>query len=78
MKGISKDYIMEIGIPPINFILDDHKRNMIIMKGSLEMKDNHDKIFKKEALLQVTYLNENEEAGDIDEDGELMVQYYRV
>ncbi len=78
MSGVSKDLILELEIPAMNVNVNDQQRNQIILKAILEAKDVKNNVFSKKFDLVVNFLNENEVLGDIEEDGEVMVNYYRV
>jgi len=48
------------------------------VQSQLIAADGSKKIFQKEKTLVVTFYNENEQIGEIEEDGEVMVNYFRV
>lgn len=78
--GIEKDFMFELEIPPVNFKVTDQDRNPLILNAVCQITsaDENNKVFNFEAKMQVTFFNENENLGEIDEDGEVMVNYYRV
>ena len=42
MMGVSKDFMFEIMIPPVNFKLGDHERNPTILNAKLEITSADD------------------------------------
>ena len=35
-SGVSKDYLLELEIPPINANLDDHERNTVLLNAEIK------------------------------------------
>ena len=70
---------MELVLPPVNIKVDDRFRNVVVLEILFETKDStgtRNLKGRRELVLQI--VNENEQIGDIEEDGEVLENYFRV
>lgn len=79
MAGSEKGYMLEMEIPPMSFKVEDKERSQNVLDVHLVAKDKTGKsVIKKEAKLILHMINQDEKMGDIEEDGEVMENYFRV
>lgn len=73
LAGSEKGYMLEMEIPPMNFKVEDKERSQCVLDVNLTAQDKTgQKAIKKEAKLILHFINEDEQMGDIEEDGEVM------
>ena len=70
LAGSEKGFMLEIEIPPVDVKVADEERNICIPDAEFSAHDKSGKhIVKKNAKLLIHLINENEEIGEVDEDG---------
>ncbi|KAM3132388.1 hypothetical protein pb186bvf_015488 [Paramecium bursaria] len=78
-EGQRKDYLFDLLLPQFNQILGDNQRQTIVVKAKISMRNiQTQKIIQKDAELQLTFFNENEQLPINEQDIDVSVQYYRV
>lgn len=79
LSGAERGFVMELVVPQINLKVDDKSRNVVVLDVNLQAKDSTGtKLLKIRSELVLNLINENEQIGDIEEDGEVMENYFRV
>lgn len=79
LSGTERGFVMELVLPPVNIKVDDRFRNVVVLEILFETKDStgtRNLKGRRELVLQI--VNENEQIGDIEEDGEVLENYFRV
>ena len=78
MSGISKDFVFQLSIPSINAEAGDIGKDYVILEsGFIATGINNERINGK-CCLKLTLANENETILDINEDIEVIENYWRV
>jgi hypothetical protein len=79
LAGSEKGFMLEMQIPPMSLKLEDKERNICILDADFSAQDKSGKdIIKKNAKLMIHLINEDEEIGEVEEDGEVLENYFRV
>jgi len=79
LAGSEKGYMLEMEVPPIACRVEDKERSQCVLDVALTAKDKAgEKTIRKEAKLVLHFVNEDELMGDVEEDGEVMENYFRV
>ena len=76
ISGVSKDFLLELEIPPIKAKLMDNERNTSLLEATVEYQGLtvEKKTVKKEAKLELTFYNEEDDMpADIDENVEMNI-----
>jgi len=61
MSGVSKEYLLELEIPPIHEKLDDLQRNTVLLDTMIKAESMENNIIiQKKAELSITLYNEDE------------------
>jgi hypothetical protein len=79
MSGVSKDFMLELEIPPVNAKVDDHARNTVLLEAILTCRGLTADAprLKKSAILEITIYNADEQiAPEIN--GEVEINILRV
>jgi hypothetical protein len=79
LAGSEKGFMLEIQIPPMSLKVEDKERNICILDADFSAQDKSGKyIIKKNAKLMIHLINEDEEIIEVEEDGEVLENYFRV
>lgn len=79
LAGTEKGFMLEMEIPPLDLKVNDKQRNITILDADFSAKDKSGKhLIKKNAKLVLQIINEDEEIGEVEEDGEVLENYFRV
>ena len=79
LSGKNLGFVMELTIPPIYVNIDDKARNIPVLEVLLLAKDSSGKMsFVSQTHLVIRVVNEKGQIGDVEEDHEVMADYFRV
>lgn len=79
LSGKDRGFVMELVIPPIHVNIDDKARNIPVLEVLLLAKDSSgNNSFVSQTHLVIRVVNEHGQIGDIEEDSEVMENYFRV
>ena len=79
LAGSEKGYMLELEIPANEIKLEDMQRTHCVLDIEVSAEDNKgEKAFRRTANLKLHLLNEDEQMNEIEEDGEVMENFFRV
>jgi hypothetical protein len=76
MSGVSKDFMLELEIPPVSAKVDDHARNTVLLEAKLSCRGltTDAPRVQKNAILEITIYNADEQiAPEIDAEVEVNI-----
>lgn len=79
LAGVEKGFVLELEIPPTLVKVSDTERTHCVLEVELTAQNNSNTVtVRKSATLKLHLINEDERLNDIEEDGEVMENYFRV
>lgn len=79
LAGVEKGFVLELEIPPTAMKVMDTERTHCVLQVDITAQDNINAVkVRKSASLKLHLINELECLNEIEEDGEVMENYFRV